>query len=77
MDELLKKLGIEIEYRTLHRHITIVGSFWLLNVVVESAIFIMMLTQYSVTPLEVFITFVYYYITNAQSVVLYDYNTAI
>ncbi|XP_050586043.1 uncharacterized protein LOC126920127 [Bombus affinis] len=77
VDERLKKLGIEIEYRSLLRHITIVGSFWLLNAVVESAIFIKMLIQNSLAPMEAFITFAYYYITNAQSVILYDYNTAI
>ncbi|XP_033351076.1 uncharacterized protein LOC117234197 [Bombus vosnesenskii] len=77
VDEHLKKLGIEIEYRSLHRHITIVGSFWLLNAVVESAIFIKILIHNILQPPEAFITFVLYYITNAQSVVLYDYNTAI
>ncbi|XP_043589027.1 uncharacterized protein LOC122570593 [Bombus pyrosoma] len=77
VDEHLKKLGIEIEYRSLFRHITIVGSFWLLNAVVTSAIFIKILIQNILSPPAAFITFAYCYITNAQSVVLYDYNTAI
>ncbi|XP_033351098.1 uncharacterized protein LOC117234218 [Bombus vosnesenskii] len=77
VDEHLKKLGIEIEYRSLHRHITIVGSFWLLNAVVTSVIFIKILIQNFLESLAEFITFDYFYITNAQSVVLYEYNTAI
>ncbi|XP_071859619.1 uncharacterized protein [Bombus fervidus] len=77
VDERLKKLGVEIEYRSLLRHITIVGSFWLLNALVTSAIFIKILIQEILSPPEAFIIFAYYYITNARSVVLYDYNTAI
>ncbi|XP_043589025.1 uncharacterized protein LOC122570590 [Bombus pyrosoma] len=77
VDEHLKKLGIEIEYRSLFRHITIVGSFWLLNAAVASGIFIKIVIQKLLPPLTAFITFNYCYITNAQSVVLYDYNTAI
>ncbi|XP_043589111.1 uncharacterized protein LOC122570622 [Bombus pyrosoma] len=76
VDEHLKKLGIEIDYRSLFRHITIVGSFWLLNAVVTFAIFIKILIQKLLPPMPTYITFIFCYITNAQSVVLYDYNTA-
>ncbi|XP_024225923.1 uncharacterized protein LOC112213456 [Bombus impatiens] len=77
VDEYLKKLGSEIEYRSLHRHITIVGSFWLLNAVVESAVFIKILIQNLLPPWTALIVLIYCYITNAQSVVLYEYNTTI
>ncbi|XP_033351081.1 uncharacterized protein LOC117234204 [Bombus vosnesenskii] len=77
VDEHLKKLGIEIDYRSLHRHITIIGSFWLLNAVVESAVFIKILIQNLLLPWTALIVFIYCYITNAQSIVLYEYNTTI
>ncbi|XP_060813632.1 uncharacterized protein LOC132905908 isoform X1 [Bombus pascuorum] len=77
VDVRLKKLGVEIEYRSLLRHITIVGSFWLLNAVVTSAIFIKILIQNLLPPLIAYLIFIECYISSAQSIVLYDYNTAI
>ncbi|CAD1469328.1 unnamed protein product, partial [Heterotrigona itama] len=75
VDENLKNLGIEIDHRCLFRHVKIVGSFWLLNAIIILGIFITWIVR--TIPLLYFPTLTYIYITNAQSVVLYDYNTAI
>lgn len=77
VDKIFKELGIEIEYRSLFRHMMIVGSFWLLNAVIIFALFIKMLIQHSALYTITFIIFIYCYITNAQSIILYDYNTAV
>lgn len=76
VDENLKNLGIEIDYRRLSRHVKIVGSFWLLNAIIILGIFIAWIVRTTI-PLSCSSTFTYIYITNAQSIVLYDYNTAI
>ncbi|XP_043507177.1 uncharacterized protein LOC122527243 isoform X2 [Frieseomelitta varia] len=76
VDENLKNLGIEIDYRRLSRHVKIVGSFWLLNAIIILGIFIAWVVR-TIIPLSCSSTFTYIYITNAQSIVLYDYNTAI
>ncbi|XP_071859798.1 uncharacterized protein [Bombus fervidus] len=76
VDEIFKELGIEIEYRSLFRHMMIVGSFWLLNAVIIFALFVKMLIQHALYT-TIFLLFIYCYITNVQSIILYDYNTAI
>ncbi|KOX73533.1 hypothetical protein WN51_01306 [Melipona quadrifasciata] len=40
VDENLKNLGIQIDYRRLFRHVKIVGLFWLLNAIIILGIFI-------------------------------------
>ena len=75
VDENLKNLGLEIDHRRLSRHVKIVGSFWLLNAIIILGIFIAWAVR--TIPLSCSSTFTYIYITNAQSIVLYDYNTAI
>ncbi|KAK1133340.1 hypothetical protein K0M31_011155 [Melipona bicolor] len=40
VDENLKNLGIQIDYRHLFRHVKIVGLFWLLNAIIILGIFI-------------------------------------
>ncbi|XP_076477521.1 uncharacterized protein LOC117158884 [Bombus vancouverensis nearcticus] len=77
VDKIFKELGIEIEYRSLFRRMMIVGSFWLLNAVIIFALFIKMLIQRSALYTTAFLIFIYCYITNAQSIILYDYNTAV
>lgn len=77
VDEIFKELGIKIEYRSLYRHMMIVGSFWLLNAVVVLALFTKMLIQHSALHTTTLLVFIYCYITNAQSIILYDYNTAV
>lgn len=77
VDEIFKELGIDIEYRSLFRHTMIVGSLWLLNAVIIFALFIKMLIQHSALYTTTFLIFIYCYFTNAQSIILYDYNTAV
>ncbi|XP_043590583.1 uncharacterized protein LOC122571204 [Bombus pyrosoma] len=77
VDEIFKELGIEIEYRSLFRHMMIVGSFWLLNAVIIFALFTKMLIHHSALYTTTLLIFIYCYITNAQSIILYDYNTAV
>lgn len=75
VDENLKNLGIEIDYRCLFRHVKIVGSFWLLNAIIILGIYIAWVVR--TIPPSYSSTFTYMYITSVQSIVLYDYNTAI
>ncbi|KAK9299916.1 hypothetical protein QLX08_007219 [Tetragonisca angustula] len=77
VDETLKKLGIKIDYGNLFHHVKIIGFFWLLNVAILYGMFIEWIVQKRPLLYLMSSTFIYIYITNAQSVVLYDYNATI
>ena len=72
----MKNLGIKTDYSNLFHHVKI-GFFWLLNVAIIYGIFIKWMVQKHLPLSLISSTFIYIYITNAQSVVLYDYNATI
>ncbi|CAD1469095.1 unnamed protein product, partial [Heterotrigona itama] len=76
VDKSLKKLGITIDYNNLFHHVKIIGFFWLLNAVIIYGMFMKWMVQNSPSFL-ISSTIVYVYMTNAQSIVLYDYNATI
>lgn len=77
VDENLRNLGIKIDYHNLFHHVIIVGSFWILNATIIYGIFLQWIIQQNPDLNVIVATICYTYATNAQSVILYEYNAAI
>ncbi|CAD1469327.1 unnamed protein product, partial [Heterotrigona itama] len=80
VDEILKKLGTKIDYSDLFRHVKIVGSLWILIALIICGMCterIINRNTFFSLPVEILIIFNFFYMTNTQSIVLYDYNTVI
>ena len=80
VDEILKKLGTKIDYSDLFRRVKIVGSLWILIALVMYGMCIERILNrnaYFGLPIKILTLFNVVYMTNTQSIVLYDYNTVI
>ncbi|KAK1133339.1 hypothetical protein K0M31_011154 [Melipona bicolor] len=77
VDENLKSVGIKIDYHNLFNHVIIVGFFWILNATIIYGIFLQWIIQQNPNLDAILATICYTYVTNAQSVILYEYNAAI
>ncbi|XP_043507159.1 uncharacterized protein LOC122527230 [Frieseomelitta varia] len=77
VDENLRSLGVKIDYHNLFHRVIIVGSIWILNATIIYGILLQCIVQKTPNLEVIFVTICYTYITNAQSVILYEYNAAI
>ncbi|KAK9309199.1 hypothetical protein QLX08_001142 [Tetragonisca angustula] len=77
VDENLRSLGVKIDYHNLFRRVLIVGSFWILNATIICGILLQWIIEKNPDFNEISYAICYTCITNAQSVILYEYNAAI
>lgn len=74
VDENLKEIGIEIEYQSVYRKVKITGLIWLIHWIILIGLFSNFVLKYKKRISEIIITFSYVYITNVESLALYDYD---
>lgn len=74
VDENLKEIGIEIEYQSVYRKVKITGLIWLIHWIILMGLFSNFVLKYKKRISEIIITFSYVYITNVESLALYDYD---
>lgn len=74
VDENLKEIGIEIEYQSVYRKVKITGLIWLIHWIILIGLFSNFVLKFKKRISEIIITFSYVYITNVESLALYDYD---
>ena len=74
VDENLKEIGIEIEYRSVYRKVKITGLVWLIHWIILVGLFLNLILKYRKRISEIIINVSYAYIINVESLLLYDYD---
>lgn len=74
VDENLKEIGIEIEYRSVYRKVKITGLLWLIHWIILVGLFLNLILKYRKRISEIIINVSYAYIINVESLLLYDYD---
>ncbi|XP_043507184.1 uncharacterized protein LOC122527246 [Frieseomelitta varia] len=76
VDENLRNMGIKIDYHNLFRHVKIIGCFWLLDATIICGIFLKRILR-NLSIISIMVIGSYIFVTNANSIILYDYNVAV